>query len=173
MISTPFNGIFQIGIVVEDLDATVKVYSDKYGIGPWDYYTMDEKTMSETISDGEERTYSCIMAAARIGNAELELIQPTDDHSRHARFLREKGEGVEHVALAFDGSTYEDTRDHLVGLGLEVTTAGTWNDSRFEFFNTQDDLKFDLEIQSWPADKPYPPAERTYPEAAAASPSGA
>lgn len=164
MTNTPFESVFQIGIVVKDLDETVKTYNDKYGIGPWSFYDMDPGSVTEMISDGEERTYGCRMAAAKLGSTEIELIQPTDDHSRHARFLREKGEGIEHVSLRH--RPYDETKKFLTDLGLEVTTGGTWEGTRYEFFNTHDDLKFDLEIQSWPFDEAYPPADKTYPPTA-------
>lgn len=155
------TGIPQIGIVVKDLDATVKTYADKYGIGPWYYFNVDETNTVDFINDGKEKSYSCRVACARIGGMELELIEPLDNDSRHARFLREKGEGVEHIALAFEN--YGETKQFLTDRGLEVTTAGTVWDTRYEFFNSQDDLKVDVEIQEWPFDKPYPTPIKVYP----------
>lgn len=36
-----FSGIMQVGIVVRDLDATVRRYWHELGIGPWRIYTID------------------------------------------------------------------------------------------------------------------------------------
>lgn len=161
MSKQPLKSLFQVGIVVKDLEATVKVYNDKYGIGPWSFYTMDPSTITDMVSDGEKRKYGCRIAVAKLGDTEIELIQPTDEHSRHARFLREKGEGIEHLAFGFDD--YKETKKYLLDKGLVTTTSGIWEDTSYEFYNSHDDLKFDLETQEWPLDKPYPPAEQTYP----------
>ena len=36
-----FNETMQLGIVVRDLEATVRRYVDDYGIGPWDFAQID------------------------------------------------------------------------------------------------------------------------------------
>src|SRR5215212_4943053 len=36
-----FNETVQLGIVVRDLEATVRRYEDDYGIGPWDFARID------------------------------------------------------------------------------------------------------------------------------------
>jgi methylmalonyl-CoA/ethylmalonyl-CoA epimerase len=36
-----FNETVQLGIVVRDLEATVRRYVDDYGIGPWEFAQID------------------------------------------------------------------------------------------------------------------------------------
>jgi Glyoxalase/Bleomycin resistance protein/Dioxygenase superfamily len=36
-----FNETLQLGIVVRDLEATMRRYVDDYGIGPWEVYEFD------------------------------------------------------------------------------------------------------------------------------------
>jgi methylmalonyl-CoA/ethylmalonyl-CoA epimerase len=36
-----FNETVQLGIVVRDLEATVRRYVDDYGIGPWEFALID------------------------------------------------------------------------------------------------------------------------------------
>jgi methylmalonyl-CoA/ethylmalonyl-CoA epimerase len=36
-----FNETLQLGIVVRDLEATVRRYVDDYGIGPWQFAQID------------------------------------------------------------------------------------------------------------------------------------
>jgi methylmalonyl-CoA/ethylmalonyl-CoA epimerase len=36
-----FNETVQLGIVVRDLEATVRRYEDDYGIGPWEFAQID------------------------------------------------------------------------------------------------------------------------------------
>ena len=42
-----FTQTMQIGIVVRDLDATMRKYVDEYGIGPWKIYEFDRQDLRE------------------------------------------------------------------------------------------------------------------------------
>lgn len=164
--STPLTQLAQIGILVHDLDEAMRTYNDKYGIGPWEVYTVDPSTTTDMITEGVAREYGVRIAMAQLGNVEFELIQPLDDHSRHARMLRENGEGIEHLSFFTDDS-FEDVRTHYADRGLVATTAGTFGQQRYEILPTFDDLKFELEIQDWTPSTPPIPPERTYPPTAA------
>jgi hypothetical protein len=45
-----FNETVQLGIVVRDLEATVRRYVDDYGIGPWEFAQIDAVTRITTAS---------------------------------------------------------------------------------------------------------------------------
>jgi hypothetical protein len=44
-----FTEIMQIGIVVRDLEATVRRYVDDYGIGPWEFAQIDAGGWSKIL----------------------------------------------------------------------------------------------------------------------------
>src|SRR5215217_7961506 len=92
-----FNETAQLGIVVRDLEATVRRYVDDYGIGPWQFAQMM-----------------------------WELIEPLDEEGIYARFLAEKGEGIHHVAVAtanFDETVARAERENNVILSGEFSGA--------------------------------------------------
>ncbi len=76
--------IDHIGIAVNDLDAAVAFYRDTYGVVDWERIELPERHMS--------------VALCRVGDSMLELIAPTSAEAAFARFLRERGEGVHHIA---------------------------------------------------------------------------
>ena len=80
--------IDHIGIAVDDLDAAIAFYRDTYGILEWERIDLPERHMA--------------VAVCHIGDAMLELITPTSDEAAFARFLREKGQGVHHIAYEVD-----------------------------------------------------------------------
>ena len=41
------QGVAQIGIIVKDLDATVKRYHEVFGISPWHIYTYEKPLVKE------------------------------------------------------------------------------------------------------------------------------
>jgi methylmalonyl-CoA/ethylmalonyl-CoA epimerase len=87
-----FKRIDHIGVVVEDLDASLKTYVDALGF-----------TLLERMTIPEQRVEAAFLDAH---NGALELIAPTDrgeaEESGTARFLRKRGEGPHHVCLEVD-----------------------------------------------------------------------
>ena len=95
-----FNETVQLGIVVRDLEATVRRYEDDYGIGSWEFARIDLGEANDYREHGEPAERSNRIAMATVGQVMWELIEPLDEDSIWARFLAEKGEGVHHVAVA-------------------------------------------------------------------------
>jgi methylmalonyl-CoA/ethylmalonyl-CoA epimerase len=93
----------QLGIVVRDLEATVRRYQDYYGIGPWRFDRIDLGDANDYREYGEPGERSNRIAIATVGRVMWELIEPLDEDGIYARFLAEKGEGVHHVAVATPG----------------------------------------------------------------------
>jgi hypothetical protein len=104
-----FTNILQVGIVVKDLDEAVKRYWHQYGIGPWAIYDFNPKTVKEMILHGKPAEYSMHLAMTFVGNVEIELMEPKDDKSIYAEFLKEHGEGLHHLAVDTQG--YRQTVD--------------------------------------------------------------
>ena len=79
--------IDHIGIAVNDLEETLKVYCDVLGLKP-------EEIERETLEEQKVRA-----AMIPVGESEVELIEPTDLEGPYAKFIEERGEGLHHVAL--------------------------------------------------------------------------
>ena len=95
-----FTETMQIGIVVRDLDATVRRYVEDYGIGPWQFHEFKPGDFKEWREHGEPAESFSRIATAMVGRVQWELIEPLGDKGILARFLAEKGEGVHHIAVA-------------------------------------------------------------------------
>lgn len=83
-----FKLVDHIGLAVHDLDQSVDFYSKTYGITEWERIDMPERHMA--------------VAAARLGDTLLELIAPTSEDAAFAKFLKDKGAGVHHIAYRVD-----------------------------------------------------------------------
>jgi methylmalonyl-CoA/ethylmalonyl-CoA epimerase len=108
-----FNETMQLGIVVRDLEATVRRYQDDYGIGPWEFARIDLGEANNYREYGRPAERSNRIAIATVGRVMWELIEPLDEEGIWARFLAEKGEGVHHIAVAtpdFDGTVAQAQR---------------------------------------------------------------
>jgi methylmalonyl-CoA/ethylmalonyl-CoA epimerase len=80
-----FTKIDHIGIVVNNIDESLKTYCDQLGF-----------TLLERVAIPEQRVEAAFLDA---GNGALELIAPTDATSGTARFLQSRGEGTHHLCF--------------------------------------------------------------------------
>ena len=145
-----FTETLQIGIVVRDLDATMRSYVDNYGIGPWDIVEFNPGNLKDFHEHGKRVGRSWRLASTMIGRVQWELIEPLDDESVYARFLAEKGEGVHHIALA--PSNFDEAVAAQAERGNELVLSGTFSGYRVAYLATDRDLGVIAEIFSPPAD---------------------
>ena len=115
--------ITQVGVVVRDVDKTVEHLS-AMGIGPFEPKTLppDRKEWFR----GKPMDAEFNIQAARIGDVELELIQPISGESPHKEFLESKGEGIQHVMFAVDDFNKEV--DRLTKNGASVLLEAKFGD---------------------------------------------
>lgn len=140
-----FNEMLQLGIVVRDLEATVRRYEDDYGIGPWKFAQINLGEANNYREHGQLAERSTRIAVAMVGKVMWELIEPLDEEGIYARFLAEKGEGVHHVAVAttdFDETVAQAERENKVILSCEFSGVD------IAYLDTQRDLGVTIEIFS-------------------------
>ena len=70
-----FTGVAHVCIVTADVDRLVRVFSDRYGVGPWRVYVYDRSNMTVDV-DGEASDFTMRVALGSIGNCGIALIQP-------------------------------------------------------------------------------------------------
>ncbi len=139
-----FTETMQIGIVVRDLDATLRRYVDDYGIGPWQLFEVTPENAPDLQHDGQPVKGSTRAVATMVGNVMWELIQPLDEQGVFARFLAEKGEGVHHIAVATPN--FDDAVQ--IQRGTTLPLSGTFSDIKIAYLPTDRDLGVLLEIFS-------------------------
>lgn len=79
------GGFDHIGHVVRDCEATMKSWTALLGIDDWTSTEAGDLNLS--------------LAWGTLGTVKIELLQPNDDKSLWAEFLREHGEGLHHVCV--------------------------------------------------------------------------
>jgi len=156
-----FKNVLQVAVVVRDLDEAVKKYADEYGIGPWKIYEFDPKTVENMIIREKREDYAMRIALCNIGNVQWELIEPKDEKSIYAEFLRTCGEGLHHVAFAVDN--YEEAMKFFRAKGHKILQGGTWYGLTYTYLTTEENLKFIAEIYNMPPDFEWPEPDAVYP----------
>lgn len=147
--------ISQIGLVVADIKKTIDRYVAVQDIGPWNITSLSAAT-------GLDLT----VATVRIGEIELQLIEPGKEMSVYKEFLDKKGEGLHHLRVRTD--TPEQTQaflDHMQAENIPVLQQYTGPDCRVVSFDTWDELGLILEVADVTAGDPDAGSQtEVYPE---------
>lgn len=80
--------IDHIGIAVANLDETLKVYTDILGL---------KLHGTEVVADQKVR-----VAFLPVGDTEIELLESTEPDGPIAKFIENKGQGIQHIAFKVD-----------------------------------------------------------------------
>ncbi|UCD85657.1 MAG: VOC family protein [Deltaproteobacteria bacterium] len=157
-----FTGVMQVGLVVKDLNEAMKRYWEIYGIGPWMIYTYGPDKVKDMTVRNKRVEFVMKVAFAFIGNIQWELIQPLDDNSIYAEYLKKHGEGLHHVACAV--GNHNETVAYLQDKGIGVLQSGTTTEgSTFTYLDTQETMSCITEIFDVSEGGSFPPPEGTYP----------
>lgn len=101
---TGFIRIDHIGIVVQEMDATLHTYRDLLGFRLLQRITIAEQLVEAAFLDA--------------GNSTVELIAPIDESSGTARFLQSRGEGTHHIC--FEVADIQAALASLAAQGLRL-----------------------------------------------------
>ena len=99
-----FKRIDHIGIVVANLDESIRTYRDQLGFELIERIAIPEQLVEAAFLDAN--------------NGTIELIAPTDQASGTARYLANRGEGTHHVC--FEVKDIAATLEQLRAEGLRL-----------------------------------------------------
>ena len=109
------SALCQVAIVVKSVDETVKFYTEVFGIGPFEIREVD---FPSATYYGQKAGYRGKRAFAKLGPVTLELIELIEGKTVHEDFLKEKGEGLHHIAFAV--KDLKRCEEEAEKLGLKV-----------------------------------------------------
>jgi methylmalonyl-CoA epimerase len=101
-----------VGVIVHNLDDTLKIYEKIFGLKP---------TTVKTAMEGKAK-----VAFVPVGDGEIELIQPLDPNMPQSKFLQTRGQGIHHISLSTDNieSEVDRMRREGVAFAAEVPKIG-------------------------------------------------
>ena len=139
--------ISQIGLVVRDLEKTMKTYTDLLGWGPWNVYEHKAPQLHDTHLHGKPATYSMLCAETMVGDLCVELIQPLEGDNIYTEWLNTHGEGFHHLALMKPNQTQSDEfKAKMVGAGAELMMGGRIGETiEYYYLDTEPMLKILVE----------------------------
>ena len=157
------NGVWQIGIIVENLDKALDMYWNFCRVGPWQIFTYQKPFARYMTYRGEPVNHRYRVALARIGPQQIELIEPLEGPTIYHEFIEKHGYGLHHIGLMVDN--WDEAMAQAKAAGLSVIQSGGGHgldgDGAFAYLDTEGRLDCLLELMAPP--KRRQPPERVYP----------
>jgi catechol 2,3-dioxygenase-like lactoylglutathione lyase family enzyme len=127
-------GLFQVAIVVRDLDAAINMLTTALGAGE---FRMVESS-TRKVYRGEPVEPEHLIAIADFGPLSIEVIQPVRGESVYTEFLAKHGEGVHHLGFKLGSAeAYTLALDHLTAAGFPSAQSGRRADLSYDYMDTE------------------------------------
>jgi hypothetical protein len=134
------DAIVQLGLVVMNLDETMKNYWEILGVGPWNAITCVPPTEHDLFYKDGPGDYTMQAGFAKAGDLEIEPIEPLTGRNVYFDFLSEHpGEGMHHIQFLTDNA--EETHKLMEESGFPIMMSLGFGDGRATYFDTRDSLK--------------------------------
>ena len=168
------TSLAQVCLIVKDRDSAMKKLWETFGIGPWNVRVRDSRSSDEAwrISDctyygkPAELGFKVATTVNKVDGVFIELIQPLFGQNIFSDFLKENGEGIQHLGwyTAQTQDEFKDAWHKLEAAGFPCIQSGRNIALDFAFFDTKKILGTTLEML-WrnPAMK-TPPPQYIYPK---------
>ncbi len=157
------DGVAQVAIVVEDLEAAVEQYWRLFGVGPWHFYTYGPPLVQRMTYHGQASEYRMRIALSYLGPLRIELIQPLEGDTVYADFVREHGYGVHHLGLLVEDMGAALAQAEAAGLAMTQDGSGFGldGDGHYAYLDTEGAIGVTLELIERPKGRMTP--EKVYP----------
>ena len=145
--------IHQIAWVTRDLEKSLAAWVEHLKVGPWRVYRFTDQTVKNLQVDGKPVTepFEFRIAISRIGDMEVEIIQPVHGPTIYQKFIDEKGEGLHHIKERIADADMDAVVADYAARGIGVTQTGWFFKDVHAYLDTEPKLDFIYELGNCPA----------------------
>jgi methylmalonyl-CoA/ethylmalonyl-CoA epimerase len=156
--------IAQICIIVPDIEAAVRNFHEKFGVGPWHFYTYGKPLVKRMTRNGKPTEYRMKVALSNIGAMRIELIEPLEGDTVYSEFVEKHGYGIHHLGILTENMQQALSQAREAGIAMTMDGAGFGpdDDGHYAYLDTEPLIQTTLELIERP--KRRNPPERIYPE---------
>lgn len=115
------DDLIQVGVVVEDVDDTLRALRRLAGWGPWRVFDFRNVDVRDRKYRGQDLDFAMRIATLRTGNLHMELLSPTGP-GPYQDFLDEFGPGLHHIQVRGDNPS--ETYERLIAGGADIQFGG-------------------------------------------------
>jgi catechol 2,3-dioxygenase-like lactoylglutathione lyase family enzyme len=122
-----------LGLIVPDLEVTMKAYIANFGLS-FSVFELDE---TDSAFSGSSASFKLRVGFGFAGASAIELIQPVSGETIHSAFLRQNGPGIHHLGFWVDD--LKSARKQLEERGCSLLLQGTIDDlGSFAYYEAPD-----------------------------------
>ncbi len=138
----------QVGIIVHDVEATARAWSEIFGLPMPEIRTTDGWDISHATYDGKPTPARAKLAFLNVGQVDIELIEPIDGPSTWNDQLQEYGNSLHHLAFRLkDVDEMMAKVPFLKAKGLNIVQQGNFlPKGRYIYVDSKDKLGAILEL---------------------------
>jgi methylmalonyl-CoA/ethylmalonyl-CoA epimerase len=139
--------IFQVCIVVDDVEKYARKYSEIFGLPmPQEYQITAGHEITKATYHGEPTEAKAKIVSWQFGNVQFELLEPLGGPSEWKDALDRNGVGVHHIAFKVKGSN--DVAASFGQFGIKVSQQGFFTPptGMYTYLDTEDKLGTTVEL---------------------------
>lgn len=142
----------QVGYVVKDIEQTKKKYAEFFGVEVPPAIPATEGEKKFDVTQTEYLGKKCPKIDAKLaffhvgGVMDIELIEPNEEPSIWSEYLKESGEGLQHIAFVVDD--IDECIANCEAFGMKLIQRGNFSagDGRYAYMDASDSLKTCVEL---------------------------
>ncbi|HEX8464836.1 MAG TPA: VOC family protein [Abditibacterium sp.] len=134
----------QIGIIVQDIEATSQAWATLLGIETPKIMTTDGVEVAHTEYEGQPTPARAKLCFIPLGQVTLELIEPIDAPSTWNDQLEQHGPSLHHIAFQIQGMT--EKLQALESQGIPLVQKGDYTGGRYAYVDGTQKLGAVLEL---------------------------
>jgi len=136
--------ITQMGIIVQDIEAKARAWSEVLGLPVPEIMITDTYERAQTEYNGKPSNARAKLAFFHLGQVDLELIEPVGKPSTWQDQLDEHGDSLHHIA--FEIKAMPEKVAYLEAKGLPLVQRGEYPGGRYAYINGNAQLGAILEL---------------------------
>ena len=136
--------VTQVGLVVKDIEHSIDMFCDVFGLPRPNVIVTDEYELSRTQYRGQPSMARAKLAFFDFGQVQLELIEPGPEPSTWKEELDAKGEGIHHIAFQIKGT--DQVVAYLEGKGIPLVQQGHYTGGMYSYMDGSQKLGMILEL---------------------------
>jgi len=152
--------VWQLGFVVEDLEQSLRDWSNHLGGGPWHIYTYSSETLPVLEYEGRKAGICYRLAMSQALVPQIELIESVRGPSVYDPWLLTHGPGLHH--LAYRVASLEESIRQMDDMGYQPVQVGAKygldGDGGFAYFDLRRNLGVFVELIEIPGRRRPPEA---------------
>ncbi|MDD5591328.1 MAG: VOC family protein [Dehalococcoidales bacterium] len=122
--------VAHLGVAVKNAEKSTRFISSIWDIGTPDVIDYEAKSGELVVG----KPFKVRLVFIKLGAHSIELLQPLDEQSIWADFIRDKGEGIHHIAYGV--SNYDEIVTKLQKQGQALLLAAVFEGCRWCYFDT-------------------------------------